>query len=73
MQIVANRLTLYKDLSRVILEGDSNFGISDGIAYHGHLELDAEEVTALSRAVLSYLLLAIMVALIVEKSLWLIW
>ena len=56
-----NRLTLDEVLTGVVLEGDSDFGFSDGCtsegecegfsAYHRQPELDAEKVTALSRAV----------------------
>ena len=58
---MANRLTLDEVLARVVLEGDSDFALSDGCsgdgenegfsAYHRQPELDAEKVTALSRAV----------------------
>ena len=58
---MANRLTLDDVLARVVLEGDSDFALSDGCsgegegegfpAYHRQPELDAEKVTALSRAV----------------------
>ena len=57
----ANRLTLDEVLAKVVLEGDSDFALSDGCssegegeefsAYHRLPELDAEKVTALSRAV----------------------
>ena len=60
---MANRLSLEEVLSRVVLDSDSDFGLSDGSsseeegegfsAYHGQPELATEEVTALSRAVQS--------------------
>ena len=60
---MANRVSLKEVLARVVLDGDSAFGLSDGSsseeegerfsAYHGQPELDREEVTALSRAVQS--------------------
>ena len=60
-QITANGLTLGEVLAGVVLEGDSDFAISDGCSsegeregfssYHRQPELDAEKVTALSRAV----------------------
>ena len=60
-QIMANRLTLDEVLARVVLEGDSDFVLSDDhssegegerfSAYHRQHELDAEKVTVLSRAV----------------------
>ena len=55
-----SRLTLDEVLARVVLEGDSDFALSDGCnkgegegfsAYHRQPELYAENITALSRAV----------------------
>ena len=58
---MAYGLTLHEVLARVVLEGDSDFALSDGWSsegegegfsvYHRQPELDAEKVTALSRAV----------------------
>ena len=58
---MANNGELDEGLARVALEGDSDFARSDGCssegkgegfsAYHRQPELDAENVTALSRAV----------------------
>ena len=58
---MASRLGLDEVLARVVLEGDSDFALSDGCisegegegfsTYHRQPELDAEKVTVLSRAV----------------------
>ena len=58
---MANRQTLDEVLARVVLEGDSNFALSDGCSsegegegfssYHKQPVLDTEKVTALSRVV----------------------
>ena len=58
---MANKLTLDEVLARVVLEGDSEFALSEGCSsegegggfstYHRQPVLDAEKVTALSRAV----------------------
>ena len=58
---MANGLTLDEVLARVVQEGKSDFALSDGSssagegegfsAYYRQPELDAEKVTALSRAV----------------------
>ena len=69
-------------MAGVVLEGDSDsdFALSDGSSsegegegfssYHGQPELDAEKVTALSRAVELPTGGAVMVAVIVDKCLW---
>ena len=69
-------LTLDEVLAGVVLEGDSNFALSDGCSsegegegfssYHRQPELDAEKVTALSRAVE----FPTVGAVIVDKCLW---
>ena len=63
-----------------VLEDDSDFALSDGCSsegegegfssYHRQPELDAEKVTALSRAVEFPTVGAVMVAVIVDKCLW---
>ena len=68
---MANGLTLDEVLARVVLEGNSDFALSDGcssegegegfFAYHRQPELDAEKVTALSRAVKFPTVVAVMV------------
>ena len=77
-------------MAGVVLEDDSDFALSDGCSsegegegfssYHRQPELDAEKVTALSRAVEFPTVLsravefptvgAVMVAVIVDKCLW---
>ena len=73
---MANGLTLDEVLAGVVLEGDSDFALSDGCSsegegegfssYHRQPELDAEKVTALSRAVE----FPTVGAVIVDKCLW---
>ena len=79
-QITANGLTLDEVLAGVVLEDDSDFALSDGCSsegegeglssYHRQPELDAEKVTALSRAVEFPTVGAVIVAVTVDKCLW---
>ena len=73
-------LTLDEVLAGVVLGDDSDFALSDGCnsegvgegfsSYHRQPELDAEKVTALSRAVEFPTVVAVMVAVLVDKCLW---
>ena len=67
-------------MAGVVLEGDSDFALSDGCnsegegegfsSYYGQPELDAEKMTARSTAVELPTVGAVMVAVIVDKCLW---
>ena len=67
-------------MAGVVLGDDSDFALSDGCnsegegegfsSYHRQPELDAEKVTALSRAVEFPTVVAVMVAVLVDKCLW---
>ena len=78
-KIMANGLTLDEVLARVVLEGDSDFALSEGCSSEGEGEGFSvyqrqpeieEKVTALSTAVEFPTVVAVMVAVKVEKCLW---